>query len=321
MSNILTKFQSIFNDSILPSCKKEFPLNKFTEPLLYTLELGRNRFRPCTALIAARISKSNRQDALIVALVSEIIHTLIIIQDDIADNDKIRRGKPTAWKKFGKVHSIFSCNYALNFCFNQLVKLSCTSKLKEETISLLWERFNDVNKGQIMQATLKLNQKINNSDFEKINLFKAGEGIWAIQAGSLLSGNRNYSNKFAKYAEKLGIAGMIKNDIEDIFLENNYDSFFCDVKEGIVTYPNYYFYQNCSLKEKKFLMRYFGKHKCDKKIFKFIKLGFQEKKVLEKCKSNIDNLVTEAICILDFIPKKYDKEKKYLIDWANNHRI
>jgi len=321
MNKILTKFQKIYKNKISAYSQKEFPETVYSKPIIYTMNLGRNRFRPVTALVAGKISNADPENTQIIAHIVELIHTVIIIQDDIADNDEIRRGEFTAWKKFGKIQAIFSANFGTEYCHRKLENLNCRQEIKKKIIDLFWQRINDVNKGQILQANLKLDTNIDKKDFDNINLLKAGEGIWAVQAGSLVSGNKEFSDKFSNYAQNLGIAGMIKNDVDDIFLNNNYDSFFCDIKEGIVTILNYYLYKKLDSKEKHILKSYFGCGKTDLNIIKFIKNKLLEKKAYEYCKKEIDKKVDKAIEILNFIPEGYIKEKNLLIDWANNHRI
>ena len=57
---------------------------------------GGKRFRPVLALLAFEASGGEDQSEVMdLALASEIVHTATLVHDDIYDQSKTRRGKPT----------------------------------------------------------------------------------------------------------------------------------------------------------------------------------------------------------------------------------
>jgi geranylgeranyl pyrophosphate synthase len=53
-------------------------------------------------LLVAELLGGNRQVALPVGAALELVHSTLLIQDDIMDQDTVRRGKPTIWSQYEK---------------------------------------------------------------------------------------------------------------------------------------------------------------------------------------------------------------------------
>lgn len=313
---ILERFQEIFNKEVLPYIKENLERNKYTDPIFYTLETGRNRFRACTALIAAKMSGISYKEALSIAAVGELIHTAIIIEDDIADNALLRRGKISAWKKFGISHSLFSSTYIIPICIRFFDKI--TSKYKHNISLEFLESYKKVSQGQILQENLSITDKIDYNTFKKIHIYKTSIGIWAIKAASMVNGNLKNATMFEKYAIKLGEAGSIKNDIESLLsTKDNYEPCVIDLREGILTYPIYLYYQRCNKEEKREFLSIFGNRQSTN--WAKLKKKFINKSIIAECGLISNNCIKKAIGCLDKAP--YSKEKDMLIKWAEHHRL
>jgi geranylgeranyl diphosphate synthase, type II len=74
------------------------------EAMRYSLLAGGKRVRPVLSLATARARGADPAAYLPVACAVELIHTYSLIHDDLPamDDDDLRRGKPTAHKKFGE---------------------------------------------------------------------------------------------------------------------------------------------------------------------------------------------------------------------------
>lgn len=78
---------------------------KFREAIDYAMLSNGKRLRPLLMLITYNFCEG--QDFLFIApfmVAMELIHTFSLIHDDLPcmDNDELRRGKPTVWKKYGE---------------------------------------------------------------------------------------------------------------------------------------------------------------------------------------------------------------------------
>jgi geranylgeranyl diphosphate synthase type II len=70
----------------------------------YSLLAGGKRVRPVLALATAEALGEDQESVLPLAAAIELIHTYSLIHDDLPamDNDDLRRGQPTAHKRFGE---------------------------------------------------------------------------------------------------------------------------------------------------------------------------------------------------------------------------
>ena len=73
------------------------------DAMRYSLLDGGKRIRPMLALAFCELCGGTEEQALPFACAVEMIHTYSLIHDDLPcmDNDTLRRGKPTAWVKYG----------------------------------------------------------------------------------------------------------------------------------------------------------------------------------------------------------------------------
>ena len=89
---------------------------------LYHLRTGGKRLRGRLALCAAKDQSVNPEQALLWAAACELLHNATLIHDDIQDNDPIRRGQPSLWKKFGVAQAINVGDFFIFKAFRSLVR-------------------------------------------------------------------------------------------------------------------------------------------------------------------------------------------------------
>ena len=310
---VLNEFQKMFDEIVIPYLDKLDMENEFLEPLFYTLKQKSNKFRSATALLSTKICGGNYEETLPVAAVSELIHSSIIIQDDIADDDFIRRGKKAAWKKYGTCYALHSSVYIVPLCLELLSLLKSPHALQIKNSFLLEYQY--VYKSQIKQVLLELSRDMSYDQFWDVHMGKTAIGRWAITAPALFYGKNQQVKMFEEFARKLGDAGSIKNDIEDFIEDDDYEPFCSDIRKGRLTYPIYYYFSKCNSREKKDFLIVFGRDRavdCSDIRQKILDKGA----VLHTIKK-INRLVSDAIYSLKDIP--FSDEKQLLIAWANSH--
>ena len=94
--DVIYKELSVFDD------KKVL---KFKEALDYSMLSSGKRLRPFLMLVTYNFFKGKNFLLLSPYMVAmELIHTFSLVHDDLPcmDNDELRRGKPTVWKKYGE---------------------------------------------------------------------------------------------------------------------------------------------------------------------------------------------------------------------------
>lgn len=310
---VLDEFQRMFDEIVMPFIDKLGIEDEFLKPVFYTLRQRSNKFRSATTLLSARLCGGKDQDVLPIAAVSELIHSSIIIQDDIADRDVIKRGKKSAWRKYGICYALYSSLYVIPPCLKILTELKSPHAFQVE-VKFLAE-YQNVCRAQIAQVLLDLSCDIPYDLFLGVHMGKTAIGRWSISAPALFYGNIEQAKIFEDFAMKLGDAGSIKNDIEDFLENDDYEPFCSDIRKGRLTYPIYYYFSMCNPQEREDFLRIFGKNKVID--YSQIRQKILDKGVILHAIEKINRLVLEAINLLTNILSSH--EKQLLIAWANNH--
>ena len=83
---------------------------------------GGKRFRPFLVVESAALFEVPRPQALMAGAALECVHCYSLVHDDLPamDNDDLRRGQPTAHKKFDEATAILAGDGLLTFAFDIL---------------------------------------------------------------------------------------------------------------------------------------------------------------------------------------------------------
>jgi farnesyl diphosphate synthase len=93
---------------------------RLIEAMRYSSLGGGKRFRPFLVVESARLLKVPRGRALMAGAALECVHCYSLVHDDLPamDNDELRRGQPTAHKKFDEATAILAGDGLLTFAFD-----------------------------------------------------------------------------------------------------------------------------------------------------------------------------------------------------------
>ena len=156
------------------------------------------------------------------AVAMEMIHNFSLIHDDLPgiDNDDFRHGKPTNHKKFNESTAILAGDALLN---NAYIVIS-NDILKEKDIALRENKIRAFNEltvavdrmiaGEYVDTEFE-GKEISNEYLEYMHNNKTGALIKAsVKIGGILAGKSDEELKnLIQYAEKIGLAFQIKDDI------------------------------------------------------------------------------------------------------------
>ncbi len=104
------------------------PEDKFQQSVIeamnYSVTVGGKRLRPLLMQETYRMFRG--QDEIIEPFMAaiEMIHTYSLVHDDLPamDNDTLRRGKETTWKKYGEAMAILAGDGLLNYAYDTAIK-------------------------------------------------------------------------------------------------------------------------------------------------------------------------------------------------------
>ncbi|MBE6583053.1 MAG: polyprenyl synthetase family protein [Ruminococcaceae bacterium] len=217
-------------------------ISVLTDSMKYSASSGGKRIRPFLTLEVAKMFGGKKEAALPYACAIEMIHTYSLIHDDLPcmDNDDIRRGKPTNHIVFGEANALLAGDALLTKAFEVAAMNEHVSSDNKVAATILLAQ-NSGADGMIGGQVLDLageKERLSEKTHLMMNRMKTGCLIrTAALLGCLSSGYGEGTDEYAdvkKYAENIGLAFQIEDDILDYGTEDNKTTFlsFMSVDEA-----------------------------------------------------------------------------------------
>ncbi|MDR3157330.1 MAG: polyprenyl synthetase family protein [Lactobacillales bacterium] len=255
MKNRLQEFQHYYlpliEDMLQTFVEQKKIPKTLQEAMLYSLMAGGKRLRPLlTLMVITSVERKIDEDVIKIASVIELIHTYSLIHDDLPamDNDDFRRGKLTNHKVYGDGIAILAGDALLTLAFQILTESISNEKLAYQLVKRLSVASGAL--GMVAGQILDLQGEDKSLPLDAIqNMHRLKTGalfIYSVEAGLLIAQNyhRDFPRKIEKewitYAESLGLAFQIRDDILDITqtTENLGKTAGKDVTTKKSTYPS-----------------------------------------------------------------------------------
>lgn len=218
----LKEYQEIINSELERYLIKEECYEKvLNDSIEYSLMAGGKRLRAILVLDVYKMFKSaNYKEAMPYAIALEMVHNFSLIHDDLpeVDNDDFRHGKPTNHKKFNHPTALLAGDALFNRAYivmsNDLIQNrdNLENKLKVlNEFSIAVER---MIAGEYLDTELE-GKKITSEMLQYIHENKTGALLkLSVRMGAILAGaDEENLNKISNFAEKIGLAFQIKDDI------------------------------------------------------------------------------------------------------------
>ena len=187
----------------------------------YSLLGGGKRIRGVLTLVCCELCGGKKEDALPFAAAIEMVHAYSLIHDDLPamDNDDMRRGKPSNHIAFGEAMAILAGDGLLGEAMNIILKNSENSPRVWRAMRVLAEAYGPEGMlgGQVVDMQSE-NKQIGYDHLLYLQQHKTGALIKAacLMGGILGGGDEVTLEKLGSYAEKIGLAFQIKDDILDV---------------------------------------------------------------------------------------------------------
>lgn len=191
------------------------------EPNNYFLQIGGKRLRPCLLILATEIFGGKTEDALSAALAIEYFHNFTLIHDDVMDKAPMRRGFTTIHEKYNLNTAILSGDVLMIKACEYLAKVN---PIYFKTIFDIYTKTAiEVCEGQQYDMDFETQQIVSHSDYiEMIRLKTAVLLAAAMKIGAILGhAKQEDAELLYSYAENLGIAFQIQDDILDCYGDEN----------------------------------------------------------------------------------------------------
>ena len=219
----LKQYQNQIEQELEKYVRKEAcPERILNESMEYSLMAGGKRLRPILVLVTYKLFKDNYEVCMPYAVAIEMIHNFSLIHDDLPaiDNDDIRHGKPTNHKKFNEATAILAGDGLLNNSYIVISEdlLNTSNKYElEKKLKVFNEFSNAVDRmiaGEYVDTEFE-GKEISSEYLEYTHKNKTAALLkLCVRMGAILAGAEEKELiKLTDYADKIGLAFQIKDDI------------------------------------------------------------------------------------------------------------
>lgn len=198
----------------------ECPESVLNESVAYSLLAGGKRIRPVLIMAVYELFKLDIEKTFPFAIAMEMVHTFSLIHDDLPgiDNDDYRRGKLTNHKKYNEATAILAgdslLNYAYNLIINDIINNGDNENKKLRAFKEFSCGIDRMIAGEYVDTEYE-GKEISSQYLEYMHENKTGALIKAsVRIGAILANASDDDiEKLSVYAEKIGLAFQIKDDI------------------------------------------------------------------------------------------------------------
>jgi octaprenyl-diphosphate synthase len=184
-----------------------------TEISSYLIHGGGKRIRPMVTILAFKaFGGKSVEDIVDIATAIELIHTATLLHDDIIDTAEIRRGKESAYKKFGLKATLVTGDFLFIKAFE------FAGKFDETVVQWTADACTRLTEGEILQGLFNRNTEVTVQDYVEIvkrktaSLFQTGAKVGAYLAGA----GPSLVADMGEYGLNLGIAFQAIDDVLDV---------------------------------------------------------------------------------------------------------
>ena len=179
------------------------------------------RIRPLLLLLCASSSGGDWEKALPAAAAIELIHNFSLLHDDIQDKSETRRGRPTAWTKWGVAQAINAGDGM--FILGNMAMGNLAGSYPAETIlqgeRLFQETCLNLTRGQHLDISYETRNDLKIGDYWQMISGKTAALIASCtDLGALFGGaDEGRQLSFREFGHYLGLAFQVQDDILGIW--------------------------------------------------------------------------------------------------------
>jgi octaprenyl-diphosphate synthase len=300
----IQKEMELFEDKFRDSMASNVPL--VNRVINYIVKRKGKQMRPMFVfLVAKMVSNGNFSEKTYRgASLIELIHTASLVHDDVVDDSNRRRGffsLNALWKN--KIAVLFG-----DYLFSKCILLSCDNN-DFDLLKLISITLKEMAEGELLQIEKARKLDITEDIYFDIirqktaTLISACTGIGAASVGA----EQDEIDQMGKFGELIGIAFQIKDDLFDYTDDKIGKPTGIDIKEQKMTLPLIYALNNCTEKEKKWLINSVKNHNKNKKRVKEVIAFVKKSGGIEYTISKMTTYQAKAISILDKYPNSIYK--------------
>ena len=266
---------------------------------------GGKRLRPSLVILSSLTYGTVTPATIALAAAVEFIHTATLLHDDVIDESDLRRGRDSAHKIWGNTAAILVGDYLFARAFELMVK---TDSLR--VLDILSKASAVITAGEVRQLVeshsldLTIESCLEIMGAKTAALFGA-----ACQAGALVAGaTEAQAQSMYTYGYNLGLIFQITDDILDYCSTDTSRGKIPgdDFREGKITLPLVYAYQNASSEDQDLITRTFVDFDQCAGDFEAVRAMIDRNQGFEKSQKLAEGLAHQTKSEISFIAKNQD---------------
>jgi len=179
---------------------------------------GGKRVRAALCTTACEMFCGSSHPALNFAAAIEHLQNFSLIHDDIADGDGERRGRESAWRRFGVAHAINIGDVFIPLSSLAILEAAYSAQTKVALFQVLSEMGLLVTEGQGLDINLRRNDAPTPEDYVECARKKTGAffAMAAVGGGIIGGAGAQDLQRLRAFALQAGVAFQIKDDALDV---------------------------------------------------------------------------------------------------------
>ena len=253
------------------------------------------------------------------ASIIELIHTASLVHDDVVDDSNKRRG-------FFSVNALWKNKIAVlvgDYLFSKGLLTALDNK-DYDLLEIISQSVKAMSEGELLQIEKARRLDITEEVYYEIIRQKTARLIascCSMGAASVKPDSKEVEI-FRKFGELCGMAFQIKDDLFDYGSEQIGKPTGIDIKEQKMTLPLIYALNNCSKKEKSWVINSIKNHNKNKKRVKEVISFVKEKGGLEYAITKMLAIKDEALDLLKPYPEsEYKKALLLMVNYVVERKI
>lgn len=245
------------------------------------------------------------------AAVIELIHTATLVHDDVVDDSNKRRG-------FFSINALWKNKIAVlvgDFLLSKGLLLSIDNN-DFDLLKIISVAVREMSEGELLQIEKARRLDITEDVYYEIIRQKTATLIAAccsLGACAVQPDDKVVVERMRKFGELIGMAFQIKDDLFDYTDGPIGKPTGIDIKEQKMTLPLIYALNNCTGKEKAWVINSIKNHNKDKKRVKEVIEFVKEKKGLQYAEYKMMAFQKEALLLLQDFPESTYKDALILM--------
>jgi len=316
IANEMKLFEEKFRNSMSSNVAL---LNRITH---YLINRKGKQMRPMFVFLTAKMVSGGtiNERTYRGASVIELIHTATLVHDDVVDDSNKRRG-------FFSINALWKNKIAVlvgDYLLSKGLLLSIDNN-DFDLLKIISVAVREMSEGELLQIEKARRLDITEDVYYEIIRQKTATLIAAccsLGACSVVPNDEVLVEKMRKFGELIGMAFQIKDDLFDYTDDAIGKPTGIDIKEQKMTLPLIYALNNCSPKDKSWVINSIKNHNKDKKRVKEVIQFVKDKNGLSYAEKKMVQFQQEALHLIhDFPSSPYKEALTLMVNYVIERKI